>query len=177
MARIRTVKPEFWSSEQVMELAPLARLAFIGLWNFCDDGGVHPASAKTLKAEVFPSDDLSADSVAEMVSAMIRLGLVEEFTNGEKCYWHVTGWARHQKIDRPTYRYPTPSETKQPCGFDECSSNGSRALVESSPPERSLKEVKEAPASPDAGASVSPMASADPKMQIFTLGVLLRVEN
>jgi hypothetical protein len=49
MARIRTVKPEFWTSEQVMELSPLARLAFIGMWNFCDDAGVHTASAKRLK--------------------------------------------------------------------------------------------------------------------------------
>lgn len=34
MARIRTIKPEFWTSEQVMGCAPLARLLFIGLWNF-----------------------------------------------------------------------------------------------------------------------------------------------
>jgi hypothetical protein len=49
MARIRTVKPEFWTSEQVMNCSRDARLLFIGMWNFCDDGGNHPASAKTLK--------------------------------------------------------------------------------------------------------------------------------
>ena len=42
MARIRTIKPEFWTSEQVVDCSPTARLLFIGLWNFCDDGGVHP---------------------------------------------------------------------------------------------------------------------------------------
>ncbi len=44
MARIRTTKPEFFTSEQVMNLSIFARFAFLGMWNFCDDGGNHPAS-------------------------------------------------------------------------------------------------------------------------------------
>ena len=56
MSRIRTVKPEFWTSEQIIACSPIARLLFIGLWNFCDDNGVHPASYIRLKAEVFPPD-------------------------------------------------------------------------------------------------------------------------
>lgn len=63
MARIRTIKPEFWSSEQVMESRPLARLLFIGLWNFCDDGGNHPLSPRTIKALVFPGDDITTEAV------------------------------------------------------------------------------------------------------------------
>lgn len=57
MARIRTVKPEFWVSEQVTSCSRGARLLFIGLWNFCDDGGVHAAEHKRLKSEVFPSEN------------------------------------------------------------------------------------------------------------------------
>ena len=67
MGRIRTIKPEFWTSEQIMECSPNARLLFIGIWNFCDDAGIHPASPKTLKAEIFPSDDISASQVARLV--------------------------------------------------------------------------------------------------------------
>ncbi len=44
MARIRSIKTEFWTAEQVMECSPIARLLFIGMWNFCDDGGNHPAT-------------------------------------------------------------------------------------------------------------------------------------
>ncbi len=44
MARIRTTKPEFWSSAQIIELSRDARLLFIGMWNFCDDNGRHKAS-------------------------------------------------------------------------------------------------------------------------------------
>ncbi len=106
MARIRTIKPEFWSSEQVMDVPRDARLAFIGLWNFCDDGGNHIASARTLKAEVFPGDDdLPAAVVEELVADLLRAGLIERYEIDGKAYWHVTGW-HHQKIDQPTFRHP-----------------------------------------------------------------------
>jgi hypothetical protein len=80
MARIRTVKPEFWTSEQVMNCSRDARLLFIGMWNFCDDGGNHPASAKTLKAEVFPGDDkLETATVMTWVDELIEQDLVSEY--------------------------------------------------------------------------------------------------
>lgn len=143
MARIRTVKPEFWSSEQVMELSPLARLTFIGMWNFCDDAGVHPASAKTLKAEIFPSDDLTADRVAELVAEMIQHGLVEAFEHGGKTYWAVTGWTKHQRIDKPTFRHPRPDTTPpKASAIDDQSPKARRVLDDPSPPESNGMESK-----------------------------------
>ena len=38
--RIRTVKPEFWRSEDVSRLPVADRLLFIGLWSYVDDNGV-----------------------------------------------------------------------------------------------------------------------------------------
>lgn len=108
MSRIRTIKPEFWLSEQVMECSPLARLLFIGLWNFCDDHGVHPASIKTLKAEVFPGDDLTAADVQMLISELIQQQLIAEFHADNRRWWFVTGW-HHQLINRPTKScYPLP---------------------------------------------------------------------
>jgi hypothetical protein len=108
MSRIRTVKPEFWTSEQVVECSPLARLAFIGMWNFCDDNGVHPASCKTLKAEVFPGDDLTAADVQALVNELLQQRLLVEFHAESRRWWFVTGW-HHQLINRPSKsRYPLP---------------------------------------------------------------------
>ena len=90
-----------------MELSRDARLLFIGLWNFCDDGGNHPASPKTLKAEVFPGDeDVTASLVMQWVDELIEQQLAVEYEVDGKEYWHVTGW-RHQRIDQPTLRHPT----------------------------------------------------------------------
>lgn len=114
MARIRTIKPEFWVSEQIAECSTSARLLFVGLWNFCDDAGVHPAKPKTLKAELFPMDDITTGDVAGWMAELIKVGLVLEFEGGDgENYWHVTGWAKHQKIDRPSVKYPSPPPERQ----------------------------------------------------------------
>lgn len=130
MARIRSVKPEFWASEQVMECSPMARLMFIGLWNFCDDAGNHVASAKTIKAEIFPGDDISSVDVQRMLDELSSNGLIAFYTNDSKAYLHVTGWKKHQKIDRPTFKHPAYPGTAR------------RVLDESSPPEGSGEEGK-----------------------------------
>lgn len=109
MARIRTIKPEFWTSEQVVECSPIARLLFIGMWNFCDDDGNHPASAKSIKMQVFPGDDISASDIDAMLSELSENGLIIEYAAGGKNYWHVTGW-HHQKIEKPAYKYPKFSD-------------------------------------------------------------------
>lgn len=139
MARIRTIKPEFWTSEQIMECSPTARLLFIGLWNFCDDGGNHPASAKTIKAEVFPGDDIGIDAVSALVGELAAQGLMIEYEAAGKRYWHVTGW-HHQKIDKPTAKYPEPPENL--LSLTERSPSNRRAIAERSPPERKGEEGK-----------------------------------
>ena len=134
MSRIRTYKPDFWASEQIMDVSRDARLLFLGMWNFCDDGGVHPASARRLKAQVFPGDDdATTDQVAIWMAELIGVGLVAEFDAEGRRWWHVTGWNRHQKIDRPTFRHPSPpldqdqkfveDSTSIRRGFDEHSSS------------------------------------------------------
>lgn len=106
MARNRMIKPEFWTSEQISNCSLMARLMFIGLWNFSDDNGVHPASYKKLKAEVFPTDDYSINEIESWVSELIQQGLLHEYTITDKTYWIVTGWKKHQKIKYPTSLYP-----------------------------------------------------------------------
>jgi len=113
MARIRTTKPEFWTSEQVADCSLVARLLFIGIWNFCDDHGLHPASIKRLKMEVFPSDQLGNEAIQAMIDELLAVGLLFAYQVDGKDYWQVTGWAKHQKIEKPTYRHPLPGGTAE----------------------------------------------------------------
>lgn len=111
MARIRTIKPEFWTSEQVMACSTTARLLFVGLWNFCDDAGRMPVSFKTIKALVFPADDFTADDIARMFDELSSNGLLFTYSVDGKNFFQVTGW-HHQRIDRPQKPKcpPPPSE-------------------------------------------------------------------
>ena len=108
VARIRTIKPEFWTSEQVMECSTNARLLFIGLWNFCDDAGRHPLTPKQIKALIFPGDDFSAETIRNLIDELSSNGLLFIYAVEGKEYFQITGW-QHQKIDRPqSPKYPAP---------------------------------------------------------------------
>lgn len=62
MARIRTIKPEFFKNEQVAELSPMNRLLFIGLWTQADREGKMEDRPKRLKVEIFPYDDFDMEN-------------------------------------------------------------------------------------------------------------------
>lgn len=109
MSRIRTIKPEIWTSEQIVLCSRDARLLFIGLLNFCDDAGVHPASHLRLKMEVFPGDNCTLNDIKKWMGELIQNNLLREYSVGDETYWIVTGWNKHQKIDKPTYRHPLPN--------------------------------------------------------------------
>lgn len=110
MPRQRIVKPEIWTSEQFVSLTRDARLAFIGLLNFCDDGGVHTASATRLKMEVFPADELTINDIERISQEWLNVGLVESFDYDGITYWHVTGWNKHQVIDYPRFLHARSQE-------------------------------------------------------------------
>jgi len=105
MARIRTIKPEFWTSDQVVECSIPARLLFIGIWNFCDDGGNHPYTPKTIKMQVFPGDDFTTQDIESMLAELMANKLIVRYTADGKQYLHVTGW-KHQMIKKAAYKYP-----------------------------------------------------------------------
>ena len=108
MARIRTIKPDFWTSEQVVECSHSARLLFIGMLNFADDSGVLPASVQRIRMQVFPGDDVSLESIRAMITEMMNAGLLREYDVAGKVYWLITGFSDHQRIDQPTYKHPLP---------------------------------------------------------------------
>ena len=112
MARNRTIKPEFFTSDQVVDCSTTARLLFVGLWCFSDDRGVHPASARRAKMEVFPADNhITTEDVARMVEELKAAGLLGEFVGDDsKTYWYSTGWKKHQRIEKPNYKHPEPPE-------------------------------------------------------------------
>ncbi|MGQ4661317.1 hypothetical protein [Lysobacter sp. F6437] len=140
MARIRSIKPEFWTSEQIAECSPNARLLFIGLWTFSDDNGIHPASIPRLKMEIFPADDFSRADVAAMVEELVRNRLLREYVVQGEQFWQITGWNLHQKIDQPTFKHPLPDGSLPTNVRRRVTEQGSANKVQRTPDERSPPE-------------------------------------
>lgn len=99
MARIRTIKPEFWTDEKLVELEPWERLLFIGIWNFSDDDGFLTYSPKRIKMQVFPGDDLD---VAAGLERLIGAGFLAVFDTEIGPVLQVRNWSKHQKVTHPT---------------------------------------------------------------------------
>lgn len=130
MARIRTIKPEFWQDERVAALSPLARLLFVGLWNLADDEGRLRGHPALIRGALFPYDDPRSLDVGALLDELVEAGRVQAYeADGERFLW-VRHFRQHQKIDRPTpSRLPAPpAET------------GSRPRAASTSPRRVLDE-------------------------------------
>ena len=118
--RIRSIKPEFWRSDDIDALSIPDRLLFIGLWSYVDDNGVGLFSLKDIAADLF-AGDMARDSqetlrrVSEGLGTLSRHGLIEVYRVDDKDYLHVTRWSRHQKITHPgKVRYPLPDKGSEP---------------------------------------------------------------
>jgi hypothetical protein len=109
MARIRTIKPEFFTSETVAELPVRARLTWIGLWTYCDDHGRCRDNVKLVKAAVWALDDVSLVSIEKDLSDLHQAGLILRYTVDGKSFIQVTNWTEHQKVSHPTdSKFPDP---------------------------------------------------------------------
>lgn len=117
MARIRTIKPDFWTDEKIVELSFEARLFFIGSWNFADDNGNLQRSARKLKMQIFPADAIDCEPV---IQSLIAHGLlIEYFVNGET-FLHIKGFKAHQVINRPSKTgLPGPESSSTPAPLTE----------------------------------------------------------
>jgi hypothetical protein len=98
MARIRTIKPEYWSDGDLLTISRDARLFYIGLWNFADDNGVLNYDLIGIKAKIFPADNIK---IERLLAELSKIKKVLEYENNGKKYLFVKNLTNHQVIDRP----------------------------------------------------------------------------
>ncbi len=137
MARIRTVKPEFWSDEKLADCSKVARLVFIGTLNFVDDEGRLEYSPKRLKMQLFPGDTDTTDiEVAAWVGELVRVGVIVLYRVGDRAYLQIPNFKKHQRVDHPRPSViPAPPKTRseKPLGsLDEPAASTPGTLQESS---------------------------------------------
>jgi hypothetical protein len=132
MARIRTIKPEFWTSETIARLSIPARLTFIGMWNEADDYGVLPDNARVLKGHIWPLEDsVGAGDVEMHLAEIAHQGLIQRYEAEDRKLIFVVGWDEHQQVNRPSKRkHPAPPAQTSP----SLSTHG--GLTEGSPQEQ-----------------------------------------
>ena len=134
MARIRSVKPTFWTDEKIGLLARDVRLTFLGLISaMADDHGRLPGVARLVRGAVYPFDeDISTAEVERHLVDLNDRHLIQRYQVNGAQFIHIRNWLRHQKVDKPS-----PSLIPEPPrSIAEHSSNGRRPF----PTERSGAE-------------------------------------
>jgi hypothetical protein len=96
VARIRSVKPEFFLSESMGAVPFAARLLFVGLWTLADREGRLLWSDKRIKAQVFPYDD--GLDVRPLAEALVECGsLVFYPADGGRLVAWLPTFTAHQR--------------------------------------------------------------------------------
>jgi hypothetical protein len=93
--RVRSIKPEFWTDGDVVQMSPYARLLFIGSWNFalCDAGHVKDDPTR-LKLQVLPMDDVDP---AALIEECVKLGRLTRINLGDgRTFLHIKRFSDHQ---------------------------------------------------------------------------------
>lgn len=101
MARIRTIKPEFWEDEKIGKLPIPCRLFFIGCWNFADDFGVIKGNAALLKSQIFPYDEsLRVSEIKKWIDSLVDARMLVPIIHAEESYYYIRTFRSHQILDK-----------------------------------------------------------------------------
>lgn len=109
MSRIRTIKPEFFTSSDIVSLPPLSRLFYASLWCESDREGRLKWDTKTLKLRYFPADDCDIDSMA---NDLISAGLIVIYEVSGKKYAEIPSFKNHQVINNRESESVIPARVK-----------------------------------------------------------------
>lgn len=111
MARIRSIKPEFFIDEDLQDLeadhpGAYCMMVFAGLWGHCSKDGVFEYKPRTLKLHILPF--LSFEMV-DTLSLLEDAGFIRRFCVDGREYGYIPTFGKHQRIsgkeaqDSPKY--------------------------------------------------------------------------
>lgn len=141
MARIRTIKPTFFTSRTVANLPVPVRLTFAGLWTYADDEGRGEDDARLIKAALWPLDDnITPKVVGRHLAQLADEGFICRYETSEGSFLHICKFKRHQRVNRPQPSiHPAPPDHGS---FTESSVNDPPPLPDDSLPEGKGMEGK-----------------------------------
>jgi len=100
MARIRSIKPDFFTDEDLAELPFYVRLFYAGLWTEADRSGRLEDRPKQLKVKIMPYDKVDVEDILKTLATTKTTSgkpfIVRYESDGVK-YIQILSWERHQK--------------------------------------------------------------------------------
>jgi hypothetical protein len=151
MARIRTIKPEFFTSEDIVSLSPLARLFYVSMWCEADREGRFAWKPKTLKMRYLPGDDCDVNVLA---TELTDAGLVELYEVDGKTYAEIPSFKNHQVINNRESESVLPARDADASARVKAEGRKGKEGREGKGKERKEGECEAAPATPSKSSSI-----------------------
>lgn len=112
MARIRSVKPEFWDDRKLARRTSRdARLLYIAMWNLADEHARLNGDPQWIKGQAFSfDDDLDAAAIEALLKELECAERIVRYEADEDPYIFLPKLARHQRLepDKVRSRLPSP---------------------------------------------------------------------
>lgn len=122
MARIRTIKPEFFTSEDIVALSPHARLLYIALWCEADKEGRMTWKPNTFKLRYLPGD---AVDIQVLATELVQSGLVVLYGDG---YAVIPKFRLHQHINPRESDSQLPEPDASASGLTQTGTRAARVV-------------------------------------------------
>ena len=119
MARIRTIKPEFFRHEGLQDLevenpGKYPMLVFSGLWTISDKAGRFEWRPRQMKLDILPFIPFDME---ETLNILMDAGFINKYEVDGKYYGIIPSFGTHQRIEgkesQAPARYPEPTEKQQ----------------------------------------------------------------
>jgi hypothetical protein len=104
VARIRSIKPDFFTSESIGALSLHARLTFAGLWTYVDDKGRAKDNVRAIRGALWPNDEETVNStdVSHFIDELVEHDMVCRYIHEGSAYLHAINFNKHQTVNKPT---------------------------------------------------------------------------
>jgi hypothetical protein len=110
MARIRSLKPGFFTDADLAELPPLHRILFAGLWCQADKAGRLEDKPRELKVKILPFDRLDVNAALDDLH---QAGFILRYTAEKKRLIWIINFLNHQRPhkDEKESELPPPQQS------------------------------------------------------------------
>lgn len=109
MPRIRSIHPGLFTDDAFMSLSIEARIFLIGLWCEADDQGIFQVKPPTLKARIFPANDID---VVALINELEAHKFVKPFEENGCRYGAIRNFRKWQRPKKPNAIHPLPSDLR-----------------------------------------------------------------
>lgn len=120
MARIRSIKPEFWIDRKLArQLSRDERMLYIGLWNHADEHARAQGDARVIQGQIFPYEsDLTVAKIDLMLDHLEEAKVIHRYVVDSDPYLFLPKLSEHQRLEPSRVRSKIPAPPAVSVAFE-----------------------------------------------------------